>query len=364
MNKYNPKNERIKRDYFRFQTQAKQKSEATVNGIRKAIDRFEIYNSHKDFNTFNKDQAIAFKKHIAIQKAVMTNEPLSKSTVLSTVTALKDFFQWLAWQPGYKSKIYIPDIEYLNLSDKDISIAKSVKYKNFPTLEQIRKVIFSMPSDTTIQRRDRALIAFTILTGMRDSAIASLRLKHITHSGDTILVLQNPDEVNTKNSKQIFTYFYPIDDDIKNIALAWIKELRESLLCSENDPLFPRTKLSQDENYTFKPNGVEPVLWQTASPIREVFKRSFVENGLPYFSPHRFRNTLTHIGQQICKTPEEFKAWSQNLGHSDPSTTFASYGQLDPHRQGEVLKNVSINKIANSNTDAELKILLQKYLNK
>lgn len=342
MNKYNPKNERIKRDYFRFQTQAKQKSDATVNGIRKAIDRFEIYNSHKDFNTFNKDQAIAFKKHIVIQKTVMTYEPLSKSTVLSTVTALKDFFQWLAWQPGYKSKIHVPDIEYLNLSDKDISIAKSIKYKNFPTLEQIRKVIFSMPSETVIQRRDRALIAFTILTGMRDSAIASLRLKHITNSDNIILVLQNPDEVNTKNSKQIFTYFYPIDDDIKNIAINWIKELRESLLFGENDPLFPRTKLSQDENNVFKPDGVEAIQWQTANPIREVFKRSFIENGLPYFSPHRFRNTLTHIGQQICKTPEEFKAWSQNLGHSDPSTTFASYGQLDPHRQGEVLKNVRV----------------------
>ena len=221
-----------------------------------------------------------------------------------------------------------------------------------------------MPSNTIIQRRDRALIAFTILTGMRDSAIASLKLKHITTSGDTILVLQKPDEVNTKNSKQIFTYFYPIGDDIKSIAISWIEELRETLFFSENDPLFPRTKLTQDENQIFKTDGIEKILWKTSNPIREIFKRSFIEYNLPYFNPHCFRNTLTHFGQQHCRTPEEFKAWSQNLGHSDPSTTFVSYGQLDPHRQGEVLKNIQFKNKLTTDKDAELKILLKNYLDK
>ena len=36
-----------------------------------------------------------------------------------------------------------------------------------------------MPMKTEIERRDRALVAFTILTGARDSAIVSFRLKHI-----------------------------------------------------------------------------------------------------------------------------------------------------------------------------------------
>jgi hypothetical protein len=146
MTKYNPKNERIKRDYFRFQTEAKQKAQSTLKGIRKALDRFEQYNAYKDFGTFNKEQAIAFKKHLGQQKSKQSGEPLSKSCVLSTTNHLKEFFQWIAWQPGYKSKIHPPDIEYFNLSDKEISIAKSAKIKDFPTLEQIRKVIFQMPT--------------------------------------------------------------------------------------------------------------------------------------------------------------------------------------------------------------------------
>jgi hypothetical protein len=45
-----------------------------------------------------------------------------------------------------------------------------------PTLEQIRHVVFNMPATTDVQRRERALIAFTILTGARDGAIASSKI--------------------------------------------------------------------------------------------------------------------------------------------------------------------------------------------
>jgi hypothetical protein len=34
-------------------------------------------------------------------------------------------------------------------------------------------------------------------------------------------------------------------------------------------------------------------------------------------------------GERICRTPEQFKAWSQNLGHEKPLMTFCSYGNLD-----------------------------------
>ena len=58
-------------------------------------------------------------------------------------------------------------------------IAKATRPARVPTLEQIRHVIRSMPATTDIERRDRALIAFTILTGARDGAIASFKLRHI-----------------------------------------------------------------------------------------------------------------------------------------------------------------------------------------
>ncbi len=198
-----------------------------------------------------------------------------------------------------------------------------------------------MPTETEVQRRDRALIAFTALTGMRDAAIASIRLKHINLSKDPVLIRQEPDQVKTKFSKTIFSHFLPVGDDLKTVVLNWVTELRAKKCYGQNEPLFPRTHLVHDENHAFTSGGLEPICWSTASPIRKIFKEAFLSANLPYYSPHRFRDTLVHFGQDICKTPEQFKAWSQSLGHSSPLTTFISYGTLDPHRQGEVLKHLN-----------------------
>lgn len=338
MTKYNANNERIKRNYLRHQKEANQKADSTITGIQNAINRFEAYTNYKNFSTFNKEQAIAFKKHLAQLKTLRTGEPFSKSTILSTLNLLKEFFRWLSCQPGFKSKIHLPDIDYFNPSDKDISIAKASKFKSFPTLEQIKKVIFTMPCETDIQRRDRALIAFTILTGMRDSALASLRLKHVDLSKSPPLVKQEPDLVKTKFSKQIFTYFFPVGDEIAQIAIDWIKELREEKHYGINDPVFPQTRVGHDQNASFTVEGLEPICWASTTPIRQIFKEAFQDAGLPYFNPHLFRDTLTHFGQEICNSAESFKAWSQNLGHENVLTTLTSYGYLDTHRQGEIMK--------------------------
>ena len=179
MQRYNPKNERTKKEYFRFLKEADRKADTTIDGVRKAISRFEEYTGYKDLATYNKEQAVAFKKQLAKSRGVRTGQPMAKSTLVHTTSALKDFFRWLSFQRGYKAKLKVTDIEYLNLSENEMRAAKEPRFKAFPTLEQIRATIGSMPSETEIERRDRALLAMTILTGARDSALASLRLKHV-----------------------------------------------------------------------------------------------------------------------------------------------------------------------------------------
>jgi RNA-binding protein YlmH len=68
--------------------------------------------------------------------------------------------------------------------------------------------------------------------------------------------------------------------------------------------------------------------------------------GLPYFNPHSFRNTLVQLGQQVCQTPEQFKAWSQNLGHEKVLTTFLSYGEVACQRQGEIIQELAKPQLA------------------
>ncbi|MFN5702503.1 MAG: site-specific integrase, partial [Gammaproteobacteria bacterium] len=52
--------------------------------------------------------------------------------------------------------------------------------------------------------------------------------------------------------------------------------------------------------------------------------------------------------------PEEFKAWSQNLGHEQVLTTFTSYGNVDLRRQGDIIKNLSKPKLQHSPDLTEL----------
>src|SRR5262245_19560419 len=339
MHRYNPKNERVKKDYFRFLKEADRKAESTIDAVRKAISRYEAYTGLKDFATFNREQAVAFKKHLAKTKAERSGEVLAKATLHATINSLKAFFKWLSCQPGYKSRINVTDIEYLNLSDKEMRAARQPALKHFPTLDQIRKVMLAMPVETVIARRDRAVLAFAILTGMRDNAIASLRLKHVDL--DRELIVQDPGEgVRTKFSKKIVTYFYPVGADLKQVFVEWVQELRTDLLYGNDDPVFPRTRVAQDENRCFAVDGLEPSFWANAEPIRKIFRRAFAGAGLPYFNPHSFRDTLVQLGKRLCRSPEEFEAWSKNLGHEHMLTTFRSYGNIDPHRQGELIKSI------------------------
>jgi len=42
--------------------------------------------------------------------------------------------------------------------------------------------------------------------------------------------------------------------------------------------------------------------------------------------------------RQLCQTPEQYKAWSQNLGYEGVLTTFTSYGEVEAHRQAEIIR--------------------------
>jgi len=44
--------------------------------------------------------------------------------------------------------------------------------------------------------------------------------------------------------------------------------------------------------------------------------------------------------------PEEFKAWSQNLGHERILTTFTSYGSVAPTRQAEIMRQIGAPGVA------------------
>ncbi|MFO1435497.1 MAG: site-specific integrase [Gammaproteobacteria bacterium] len=339
MSAHNPKNDRIKHRYFSYLKEARRYSEQTIDASAKAISRFENDTKFCDFSRFHIEQAIAFKRHLADQDSSRPGLKLSKSTVDGTLTHLRRFFLWLADQPGFKSRIRYTDADYFNISEKDARIARARREMVVPTLEQVRHVIGSMPAGTAIEKRDRAVMAFALLTGARDGAIASIKLKHVnlnTHS-----VHQDAREVRTKFSKTFTTTFFPVGEDIEQILIDWVTHLRQDLLWGNDDPLFPKCRMEIDANGQFHVAGLAREHWSTATAIRDIFKAACAGAGVPYFNPHSIRNTLVQLGQQRCRNPEEMKAWSQNLGHEQVLTTLLSYGQVADHRQRELIRGLA-----------------------
>jgi len=46
-------------------------------------------------------------------------------------------------------------------------------------MDQLRRALASMPSETILDKRDRAVFALLMMTGIRDNAAASLLLGHV-----------------------------------------------------------------------------------------------------------------------------------------------------------------------------------------
>lgn len=140
MRKFNAENERIKHRYFNFLLEAKRLSAGTVDQVAAALSDFEQATGHRDFRLFRSEQAQSYKHKLANTINPATNRPLAKATVNSRLTALKTFFQWLSQEPKFR-RLNFSDAEYFNLSANDERIAKAVRERPAPTIEQIRHVL-------------------------------------------------------------------------------------------------------------------------------------------------------------------------------------------------------------------------------
>lgn len=339
MSKHNAENERVKRLYFTHLRSARGLSEASIDPVAKAIHRFECTTNFRSFKKFHREQAIAFRRRLDEATRERDGKPLSLATVAQTLNALRGFTLWLAEQPGYRTCVRYSDADYFRLSEKDSRIAKAPQPRPIPTPEQIESVLRGMSAGTDLERRNRALIAFTWLTGVRDGALASLKVKHVSVEQER--VNQDPREVKTKNSKAQVTTFFPVGPLAQQIVMEWVEFLLRDRLWSLDDPLFPKTAIEQGSDRQFRAVGLARTHWSNATAVRTIFREAFETAGLPGYNPHSFRHALAMLGERVCKTPEEFKAWSQNLGHEQVLTTFASYGEVSAHRQAEIIRRLA-----------------------
>lgn len=357
MSQVNAANERIKRRYFYELREADGLAEVTIDHAARAIFDFERFIGWADFKRFRSRDAIAYRKHLLADGGKRASELSSRSTVHTKLIQVQKFFTWLAMQPGFKSRIRPADARFFQLSNRDRRLASERPLKPTPTVEQVRHVILSMPAATDLEKRDRALIAMILLTGIRVSAAITLKLKHVRADGS---IFQDAKEVKTKFGKTQTTYCFRVGSEIRQIFQDYVHHLRTNLLWGEDDPLFPSTRQALDEQRWLRPIGLSKNHWKTSDPVRKIFKRAFEAVGVPYYSPHSIRRTLARLGERICSTPEELKAWSQNLGHDELMTTFG-YGAVPLQEQAAILARLEADPSADERSDLRQ---LEEMLNK
>ena len=196
----------------------------------------------------------------------------------------------------------------------------------------------AMPEKTEIEQRDRALVAFSLVSGARDRAIISFQLKHVDIERE--MIEQDARQVRTKRAKTFTSWFFPVGDDFRQIVLDWVTFLREEKGFKLEDPLFPKTKVVVGDDLQFRVASFDREPWSNTNRVREIFREGCASAGLPYFNPHSIRNTLVQVAYDLKLDPEAFKAWSQNLGHESCLTTFSSYGTIPPARQADIIRGL------------------------
>ena len=335
MRKINEENERIKRRYLQYLKTANRKDANTVHKAAEGILRFEASTNFLSFKRFHIEQVIKFQDRIKSETSKTTGKQLSKSTISAVLAANKAFFFWLAGQDGYKSRIRYSDADYFNMDAKGQRVASTTRETPYPSMEMARHAFNYMPEGSVIERRNKALFAFLMLTGARDGATASLRLKHINMIDG--YVYQDAREVKTKNSKTITTYFLPVGADYLTCFEGWVDYLKRDALFGPDDPLSPPPVVKPFDG-EFKVAGLKRTHYRNANAIRAAIKQAFTSADLPPFTPHAFRKTLVKWADTFYPTREAFKAFSQNIGHSNVVTTISAYCPVSLERQAELIR--------------------------
>ncbi len=318
-------NEQRKREFFDHLRGADGFAESSVQDFAEAVVQWQTFTENEDFASFNKSKALAFRVWLKERPSHTETGQLSLSSQYNYLRRVKRFFSWLSGQPNYRNKVSKNDVEFLRLSKTDARIATAGTTKKMPTFEEVKEIIGSIQIKNEIDKRDRAMICLALTTGIRISALTSLKMK--SFDPEKRLFDQNPgDGVKTKNSKRILSTFYPIGWDApEKYFLEWYEYLKGKGFQGD-DPIFPATLNSFSDDNSYSKEFIGKEFWSGTNGARKIFEKRCKSADLPYFNPHSFRHLVIRIMSQTRLTEEEKKAVSLNLGHSNVGTTFGSYG--------------------------------------
>ena len=296
MRKLNEENERIKRRYTHYLKSAKGMDKTSIDKALAALLKFEETTAFKDFKRFHIEQAVNFRNKLEAGKNAKTKKPLGLTTIDATLRLVKSFFHWLAGQQGFKSVVSYSDTDYFNNNRKNARIAHTQREQPTPTMVQAKRAFEAMAETTDVQKRDKAVFAFLMVSGVRITAASSIKIKHVNL--EERLVRQDNREVKTKAAKHIDTWFFPTGDPYRLYLEEWINHLLNDLAFGMNDALFPKSKVSSAGQNGFVNSGLSKECYSGSGPLNAAIKQAFMQVQMPEYTAHSFRRTISVSGRQ------------------------------------------------------------------
>ncbi|UWR32322.1 tyrosine-type recombinase/integrase [Sulfitobacter sp. W027] len=335
---------------YEWQAFAGKYSPKTVQAHLVSIRDFETFLNGVHFNKIKPKHAGKYRDYlVCLLTRSKEQGGLSSSTVRHRASHLKAFFEWLRGQEGYRRlSSSIPD--YFALPRSASTAQSKERLKVYPTLDEAWRMIELMPEKSVIQRRDRAMVALAFISGFRAAALSALRIKHIDF--DSCSVVQDARDVPAKNGKTYRAKWFPRTEAFQEVFLSWVKELQDFGF-EPQDALFPDGKKLAAQ--TPRATPVEPLA--SSKPLQDAFAKASGRSGKIY-TPHSARHTLKALGAQMCRSHEQRKAWSMNLGHSDEQITEKHYAKMSQSRSAELMETLCSDLVF---TEEENEMIIDYY---
>jgi site-specific recombinase XerC len=316
---------------YDWQVYAGRHDAKTVDAYLISIRDFERYVSGRPFADIKDRDAHGWRADLIARTQVTGSEGgLSRSTVRHRASNLRAFFHWLAKQNGFKHLASVSG--YFALPRGLTAVNDLTGPRAYPTLMEAIQMLAGLPETRLIDRRDRAIFAMAFIAGLRESALISLRMRHVDvtqrkvfHDGQTL---------RAKNGKSFVIDWFPRTEAFQTVFCAWHDEAR-ALGLRDNDALFPDALVLSRLRALTTPDrpAIQPM--HSASTVDAIFRKASSIVG-HHYTPHSARHMLANLGDQLCRTSERRKAWSQNLGHETEAITWQHYGRVSAERKADL----------------------------
>lgn len=347
------KNAKIKQSYIIYLREAIGLSIKTVHIKERIIAEFERFIKGRDFAIFNNAIAKRYKEYL--NNYERSGKHLTKKTVLNKLTTIRDFYKWLIDQTGYKRRIHKSHIDFLKLDLGTMnSIRTSQQYQKIPDLEYVTKLANSIEINNDVDLRDKALLAFALLSGLRADSMTSVKIEDF--DVEKLTVTLNPLKGSkTKFSKAFVVRLLVFDEKLLTPIIKWYSYLIKSKKYGPLDPLFPMTDMKNlPGTNTLSSFNVKPEFWKLPGSINKIFKDRSEKAGLPYYQPHLFRGLHSTLALGMARGTRELIAISRNLGHDSIKTTIGFYDYMDINTQLMILSKIDFNKRNIESTEDEI----------